>query len=84
MDDGLRINDLTQVFIGAGVKLSDPLSANSAPPRFNHHYSNSAAAKKPARLHVQLPTDFWNDSIRCKNFETRRRGVRGEIKRRVD
>ena len=81
MDDGLRINDLTQVFIGAGAKLSDPPSANSAPPRFNHHYPNSTA-KKPVRLHVQLPTDFGR--IKCKNFETRRRGVRGEIKRRVD
>ena len=42
MDDGLRINDLTQVFIGAGVKLSDPPSANSAPPRFNHHWLRKA------------------------------------------
>ena len=56
-DDGLRINDLTQVFIGAGAKLSDPPSANSAPPRFNHHCLSPL-------LRIQFPTHceaIWNE-----------------------
>ena len=72
MDDGLRINDLTQVFIGAGAgaKLSDPLSANSAPPRFNHHYSNSAA-KKPVYIKAESNADCTHkcfDPIYCFFF----------------